>query len=394
MKRELKGSAVSCIACGASDWLPLPEPAERRSLTTSGSVLRAALAKFHCSQCGLVRRLGVDLLGESAYYEEQYADYYARPGARHYDQARYAVMAAWTADALDSRTPRRILDAGCGAGWSMLATRERFPESEITGIEPSVQNAAAATALGFKVLVQRIGYGTPLDAPYDLIYTNNVLMHTVDPVAFLKELGDGLADDGRLVIICPDASEPSSELLWVDHNLSFAPDHVRRIARRAGLTMIASHRRHGSITILDKQLCVLAKADSGVHDVALHEFSEQDVEALYTGRCEYLAQWPQLAKQLAAASGGSRRTFNFGSSMWTWLLAAYCKDYWDGVNACLVDNFSGRCIDKEVIDFRDAQLTADDCLVLGVNPRSQDALAARLSASPARIIKWNDGVLA
>lgn len=223
---------LQCIVCGGSSWSPIPDPVIGRAITTAGLILDQSLSRGHCRKCGLGQRINVPFIGQSDFYEKSYAAYYQRAGAAKYDARRYEVMAAWMMSALGNWTPRTVLDVGCGAGWSMMSTRKIFPNAVIEGIEPSRTNSDIARSHGFLVHEVKAGQGSNFGRKYDLVYSNNVLMHVTDPVSFLANLEDCLEDGGRIVIVCPDSSQPSNELLWCDHNFSFMPDHVRRLASK------------------------------------------------------------------------------------------------------------------------------------------------------------------
>ena len=227
-------SVMRCTVCGATDWLPLPDPVPDRSITTAGNLLREPLSKAHCERCSLLQRIEIPFVGASDFYEERYADYYNRAGAATYDAPRYAAMAEWMCAGLGGFVPKSILDVGCGAGWSMLATRAKFPEALIEGVEPSRVNAERARQAGFEVHLGKIGTDSVPRKTYDLVFANNVLQHVLSPAEFLTALRDYLSEQGLLVLICPDASRPSNEMLMCDHNHSFRPEHVLKLADDAG----------------------------------------------------------------------------------------------------------------------------------------------------------------
>jgi hypothetical protein len=107
-----------------------------------------------------------------------------------------------------------------------------------------------------------------------------------------------------------------------------------------------------------------------------------------------MSKWQGLDGELIRRSAGHTRIFNFGASMWTWLLAGYCPNYWGSVSACLVDGGTGRCIDKAVASPADIEFVEGDCIVLGVNPVNQAGFARRLRGLGIDIVGWADKISA
>ena len=342
--------------------------------------------------CGLLQKSGRRFLGHGRFYEEQYQDYYERPGIEQYDGGRYVVMAEWMKSALgDDFAPQSVLDVGCGAGWSMQAVKRLYPDATIAGIEPSTINAAKARLAGFCVAEERLGEGLPADQPYDLIYSINVLQHVVDPASFCKDLAARLTERGRIALVVPDASEPSHELMWSDHNYSFRPGDLSGLARQAGLQVVNWEPNPLNNALLNKQIVILTRADgSHARDILID--TPPAINSLFAKRASYMSTWQTLDYALMDRFAGHDRIFNFGASMWTWLLAGYCPNYWRSVSACLVDGGSGRCVDKVVASPTDIRFVEGDCIVLGVNPVNQAGFERRLRGLGVDIVGWTDKI--
>jgi SAM-dependent methyltransferase len=340
--------------------------------------------------CGLLQKKDRRFVGHNLFYEEQYQNYYERPSVERFDRARYVAMAEWMKSALgDDFTPRSILDVGCGAGWSMEATQRIYTAAKVAGVEPSIANAQKAISAGFEVLSTRFGNGAVLSKPCDLIYSNNVLQHVTDLPGYFRDLAANLADGGCIAMILPDATEASNEMLWCDHNFSFRPRDLLALAEPAGLRVCNWQSNPANNALLHKQIVVLAKADHSPIQVSLpgHALAS---EALFEQRSSYMSKWQKLDGELARRTAGHNRVFNFGASMWTWLLAGYCPNYWGSVSACLVDGGSGRCVDKPVISPADIEFSEGDCITLGVNPANQTDFEKKLRGLGSNIVGWAD----
>jgi len=342
--------------------------------------------------CGFVAQTGSEFLAKTDYYEQRYVDYYRRPGTAVYDVHRYVAMANWMKDALGDFQPKTVLDVGCGAGSSMVEVKKAYTSAEIEGIEPSIENGGIARHRGFNVQTFKVGEGRSSEKKYDLIYSHNVFTHVNDPTAFLFGLKEMLADGGRIVQLTADSTTPSNELLWCDNNYSYLPIHLVKLAEKAGLVALRYEENPYDVTILNKQIVVFAKegrADSTIEKLRAKKIN---VGELFNRRATYMADWMKTNNDLREEISAYSRVVNFGASMWTWLLAGCCPDYWSRVDFCTVEGFSGRCVDRDVIAFADVEWKRADCLVLGVNPLNQDKLKARFDEQPFHVITWNDRV--
>lgn len=378
----------NCAVCHSNDWVRIPDPCDNRSTTTAGVLLDQSIGKSHCRHCGFVARTDGDFVGKTKFYEENYISYYQRPGAVQHDRHRYEIMAQWLRNAIGGAQPKRILDVGCGSGWSMLEMKKLYPSSAIEGIEPSTSNSSAAIEAGFPVHVTRVSSELQMEYPFDLIYAKNVLTHVVDPVDFLRNLKRLLAKDGKIVIITVDGTLPSNEFLWCDHNFSFLPEHVRMLAQAAGLHVETIEKNPDDVTILDKQLIVLTHTAETMTGAQTNLITPARAEALLQGRVHYVQQWKSIRDNLGKRTRNAGRVFNFGASMWTFLLAGNCPEYWANVTQCTVDGHSGRCVGKDVVPFETITFEKNDILVLGTNPRTQQTFASRFANLPCQIVTW------
>jgi ubiquinone/menaquinone biosynthesis C-methylase UbiE len=102
----------------------------------------------------------------------------------------------------------RILDAGCGFGWTDIILAQKFPDSEVVGIdlsEPLLQraNQAAQSAnldnrVKFeKADVQQIPYA---DDSFDVVLNLNMVHLVEDPIKMLDEMERVLVSNGLLFV--------------------------------------------------------------------------------------------------------------------------------------------------------------------------------------------------
>jgi len=97
----------------------------------------------------------------------------------------------------------RVLEVGCGEG----AFRTHFsPTCEYWGIEPDEGAATVAASKLHTVLVgtyEEVAGRAP-ERYFDLVVSNDVIEHMVDPAGFLRAVGRHLRDGGRLVASVPN----------------------------------------------------------------------------------------------------------------------------------------------------------------------------------------------
>ncbi len=378
---------VLCEICQCGDWQSLTDPHPDRSVTTPGKIVNRPLGKGQCRACGFVQRINGSRLGLSNFYEREYSTYFERPGAGTFDAARYVVMARWVHDAIAPYQPRSIVDVGCGRGWAMTETQKLFPNAKVTGIEPSVDNSRVARENGLTVVTARLAEAGNAVNELDLAYANNVIQHATSARAFMKDLLSLVGQKGLVVLTCPDATIPGNEMLWADQSFSFAPEHLVRLAHECGFIVKGWCRPPDVVSLIGKQLVILSK--EGHHQSYPSDAPENfDVAKNIELRERYLSGWSSLDAYLVHRVRNAKRVFNFGASMWSHLLRAYCPEYWSRVRACVVDGFTGTFMDRSVLPNVD-QIEQNDQIVLGTNPESHARMEERFKKGGIDAVRWD-----
>jgi SAM-dependent methyltransferase len=117
----------------------------------------------------------------------------------------------------------RVLDAGCGSGRTLDELRDY---GDATGIDLSEDGVAAARARGHAdVCCGRLETLPWPDASFDLVTCLDVIEHTPDDRATLRELRRVTAPGGYLVV-----TVPAYGWLWSNHDV--VNQHHRRYGRR------------------------------------------------------------------------------------------------------------------------------------------------------------------
>jgi SAM-dependent methyltransferase len=364
---------AGCICCGACVWIPIPDPGSQ-SIASDWRIVAEPLARRACAVCGLAVRLPSVAAGASL-FAEGYSLYAHAPGGT-FERVRQEHYASWIAAAV-SRAPQRILDVGCGNGSLLLALGDIWRGVELLGCDPS--GASVAGAAGSGVTAWQ-GPSQTLDAGIaDLVVAVNVIEHTPDPIAFLRDLRRACTEDGTVVVICPDGQRPGIELLFADHLFSFAPDHLHALAARAGLSVLRAEEAPQALGAF--QMIVATSGDMSITG----EWA--DGAALNARRAAYLRRWSALDAGLAARLPPSVVCFGAGEA--AGLLRAYAPESWARVRACTADTLaSGTFGPLPVVPLE--TLPAATAILVGVRPVDQVRVVERLASRFASVTTWYD----
>ena len=102
---------------------------------------------------------------------------------------------------------RKIIDIGCGAGATTLATAQALPNATVTGIDLSptlieIARHRAETQSNAPFECADIAAAAPNHGPIDLYVSRHGVMFFADPIAAFAILAEAAADDASLVFSC------------------------------------------------------------------------------------------------------------------------------------------------------------------------------------------------
>ena len=108
---------------------------------------------------------------------------------------------------LRSDPPARIVDVGCGEGWSTIAIARAYPKARVVGIDldgPSIEAArrnAGEAGVGGSVEFVHGDAATLEDGPYDAAIIIEAVHDMANPVPVLSAVRGALVDGGSLIVV-------------------------------------------------------------------------------------------------------------------------------------------------------------------------------------------------
>ncbi len=166
---------------------------------------------------------------------EQQIEFWNSDEAGHWvrDQDRYdAMLAPFTDVVLDAASlapAARVIDVGCGTGYTTRAAARLAPDGHTTGIdisEPMIaaaRRSAAAEAVGNVTFSVADAQTTDFSPEADVIVSRFGVMFFDDPVAAFTNLRSALADRGRIAFAC---WQPMLDNEWMSVPLMAVLAHV------------------------------------------------------------------------------------------------------------------------------------------------------------------------
>jgi SAM-dependent methyltransferase len=129
-----------------------------------------------------------------------------RPAVTHLLGNEWLPAVADVHERLNADPPARVVDIGCGEGWSTLAIARAYPRARVVGIDldaPSIEAAARHAAdNGMADGVEfRNADAASLDDPADLAIIIEAVHDMSNPVPVLRAVRDALAEGGSLIVV-------------------------------------------------------------------------------------------------------------------------------------------------------------------------------------------------
>jgi SAM-dependent methyltransferase len=331
---------------------------------------------------------GVLAAGIDAVREVFNSDYTLGTTESVFDVARARNYASALIDLCPGIGPARVLEAGCGAGLVLRSLSATWTNSTFTGLEAAPLLAVQRGDTPRISIRQQFLEDMPTEASgFDLIFAINVLEHAANPLHFLQAAARQVSANGKVILICPDATEPNVELLFLDHKHSFTSAALARFAEKSGLAL--TFHEDVRPRFEDFRIYVLEPRPEGTPNrLTLRCGSE-----LHRGRSDYLIHWNRLDSGLLERTKESRRILAFGAGEAAALLRTYAPRFWCKVEALVVDQpLHAEHLDKPVMAKQVLRPAPGQTVVMATHPRSQGRIAARLSGEGLDVVTWDQDI--
>jgi len=204
---------------------------------------------WHCAECGYAAPTadGISLLApaqdqENEGFDLKSFDLLAKVEAEHFWFVARNELICWLVRRFAANA-RRVVEIGCGTGFTLYALREALPEAQIAGGElHSAGLAIASKRHGDAVeLLQMDARDSGLVGAVDLVGAFDVLEHIADDGAALRGIAGMLRPGGTLI-----ATVPQHPWLWstadevAHHQRRYRPRELADKATAAGFEPVYS----------------------------------------------------------------------------------------------------------------------------------------------------------
>lgn len=204
---------------------------------------------YRCEACGFVQTSPMPDMQQLKEHEytEDYLAYESTWGKAFSITARKRLALVLRHADPSSLVPgARLLDVGCSTGWFLKAAQEHG--FQVSGIELSSYAAQKANQLLGPGVVQDVLFEQARfgKSEFDIIYSNQVIEHAIDPNTFIKAAATCLKPNGLLVIGTPNIeSMPARKrggnwgsLRKPDHVVFFSPRSLTRFMENNGFSVV------------------------------------------------------------------------------------------------------------------------------------------------------------
>ncbi len=124
----------------------------------------------------------------------------------------------------DDRKERKILDIGCGAGFVMSAIDDN--KWEKFGLEVSRKAAETAKKYIPNIHIGVIETDTYPEEFFDLVYSNHVIEHVLDPIDFIRKINKIMKTHGHLIIATPNFDSGAARRFGENFRLLHDKTHI------------------------------------------------------------------------------------------------------------------------------------------------------------------------
>jgi len=186
----------------------------------------------------------------NAYRLDEYKFITPPPGASAWANSLGERSVTTVKNAIGGMRPENILEIGGGSTWVASRLRELYQPKSYVLVDPSARDSAA----GVEVIRDYFPNPQLAGRCFDLVLGFSVLEHVPDPLHFLCNIREQLAEGGKVVLIYPDCEDQlrrgDLNALLHEHLSYFTEASSRCTASLAGFNVVSLHSRNDLFTLV------------------------------------------------------------------------------------------------------------------------------------------------
>lgn len=248
---ELDLQPVDCPVCGSPNFEEVFAAYTGPAVSSDFNVYEGGGLHNRCCQgCGLIFNASGIRGQEKEFYRDSYSlmMHSDEAGVKSFSNSGAETLAQRSCDImcemLDLPSKGRVLEAGAGKGHFSSIFAQRFPDWDLTALEPGQAFAHLKKNLPDASL-HNCAYRDldPLRTGHDLVVAMGVWEHVSNPLDFLLWVRERLVPGGRFFLRVPNFAHNPNDLFCVDHLSKLTQASISDLARRAGFEVEKVHQQ-------------------------------------------------------------------------------------------------------------------------------------------------------
>jgi SAM-dependent methyltransferase len=353
-----------CPFCNHSKLTALPSPKEQ-CMRSDSLIVHEPLIKIGCLNCGV-------LLGRNSQSDTRYQ---RSLGNSPFDFERHKKVATGLVhcfEQLSGKEDLKILEIGAANFHTALVLKQLKPNYYVTALERHPESTPETNDI---FVVEKDFFEFNTNQKFNICYSNQVIEHFDDPIAFLQHAKELITENGHIVACCPTSSVASNELLFADHITHFTADAMSICASRAGLVLVAEN-----VSDWDP-LTHIYIFENATQTNIVKRSNASSYEPLFRSRFNLLDTWLNEDARMSNILLHIDAVTIYGAGEFTQLIRAYLPNIWSKVEQIVVDNLNGaRSFDRPVLDFNEIKLDPEGIFLIGAHKQSQPVIRKKLVA--------------
>jgi len=216
------------------------------SVTSDFRYLDFSASYHHCEECGYIYREMDKRIDHSKYYTHTYQLMLDAEDTEKMmfeeNETKYSdYLISFMEEFITNKKNKKLLDIGAGKGNFVISFHNKFPEVEISALEPS-KSYQLLNKNKFLIHCHNTFFSAKYfpDIHFDYINLSEVLEHVLKPKDFLEAIKSIMGVDSFLLVSVPNIENDKYDFLSPDHVSRFTPASIENLFRISGLKILKS----------------------------------------------------------------------------------------------------------------------------------------------------------